>query len=389
MISATASLLLFASLAFNSLAQENETSTERFPASSAIAEGLSPDALAKLDKLVQSFVDDDDIVGAELLVIKNGKSILHESYGWRDIKAEVKMENDSVFCVRSMTKPLIGASILMLLDDNLLELDDLVSKYLPSFDVEGSRKITIEHLLTHTSGLPMSLIANSNLEDLEGIQAVAKLGAGYELGFEPGSAINYSDQGTDMLTAVLEVASGMTAAEFVRTRLLDPLGMQSSACLMEEENPLRARGCSKYIGSGGTWTEFWNTEKPPLFPFFLGSQGLYSTLEDYARFMEFWLRKGRVGKDRLLGSRYVRKALTPSAYPLGGSTGFPGLTTNYGFLMELWSQEDADGEKEVVVYGHTGSDGTHAWAFPEQKAMVLYFTQTRGTITGLQVEEAL
>ncbi len=359
-----------------------------FPASTALAEGVSPDALAALDALVRKLVDDDEVVGAELLVLEHGRSILHEAYGFGDREAQKPMEVGSVFCVRSMTKPVVGAAIWMLIDEKVIALDDPVARYLPSFDVEGSRDITIEHLLTHTSGLPMSLILGKDPRTLESIRAVAELGAGYALDFAPGTAISYSDQGTDTLTALIEVVSGMPVAEFVRTRVLDPLGMQDSTCVLTEDSPLRSRALVKYAGSRGAWTRFWGPDEPPLFPIFLGSQGLYSTLEDYARFMRMWERKGRGPDGRLIASRSVRKALTPSEFPFPSATGLPGLSTSYGALMQLWTREH-DGEREVVAFGHTGSDGTHAWVFPEQDAMVLYFTQSRQNPTGLRVEEAL
>jgi hypothetical protein len=85
---------------------------------------VSPDSLANLDELVRSFVDDGEIVGAELLVIKNGKSILHEAYGSRNLKTETAMETGSVFCVRSMTKPFIGASVMLLVDQKKIKLSD-------------------------------------------------------------------------------------------------------------------------------------------------------------------------------------------------------------------------------------------------------------------------
>ncbi|MBL7009275.1 MAG: beta-lactamase family protein [Planctomycetes bacterium] len=384
----TATFCLLAALG----APAQEPSPAPFPASTATAEGVSAQSLARLDRLVQTLVDEDEVVGAELLVIKNGRSILHQAYGWRDREAEVPMTTGSVFCVRSMTKPLIGAAVLMLVEEGLLQLDAPVASYLPAFDVDGSREITVEHLLTHTSGLPMSLILGRDLRQLDGIQAVAGLGAGRALDFDPGSAFQYSDQGTDTLTAIVEVVSGVPAADFVRARLLEPLGMRDSACLMREGHPLRARGCSKYAGVRGDWTRFWSADDPPLFPFFLGSQGLYSTLPDYARFLGFWLRGGRAVEEKLLDARLVRRALTPGPFPLGGSTGLPGLASRYGFLMQLWAgpgAEGAAGAGEVVAFGHTGSDGTHAWVFPEQEAMALYFTQSRGTLTGLRVEEAL
>jgi CubicO group peptidase (beta-lactamase class C family) len=386
-----ASLVFLAALAPGLSAQEPAPSADPFPPSSALAESVSPESLATLSALVQTLVDEDEIVGAELLVLKNGRSILHEAYGWSDREAKLPMETGSVFCVRSMTKPVVGAAILMLIDDGLLELDDRVAAYLPSFDVEGFGDITVEHLLGHTSGLTMSLILGKDLNALHeqgGIRAVADLGAESALGFEPGTGFNYSDQGTDTLTALIEIVSGMPAADFVSARVLTPLEMQRTTCVMSEDHALRARALPKYAGTRGEWARFWSPDDPVLFPFFLGSQGLYSTLEDYARFMQFWEGRGRVGRDRLLGSRFVRKALTPAAHTVG-PTGFPELAANYGLLMQLWTGPDDEGEREVVAFGHTGSDGTHAWVFPEQKAMVLYFTQSRNNTTGLRVEEAL
>jgi len=370
-------------------AQEAAPAEAPFPASTALAEGVDPGALARLDGLVQGLVDEGEVAGAELLVIKNGHALLHAAYGWSDREARVPMETGSVFCVRSMTKPLVGAAVLMLVDDGELELGDRVAQYLPAFDVEGQRDITVEMLLTHTSGLPMSLLLGKDLRALDGIQAVAALGGECALEFPPGNAFSYSDQGTDTLTALIEVVGGRPAADFVRARVLEPLGMRDSACVLTEDSPLRARALVAYAGSRGEWSRFWGPDEPPLFPFFLGSQGLYATLEDYGRFASLWLAKGRANGRRLLSPRSVRKALTPGPHPMAAPTGFPGLRVEYGYLMQLWTREDADGESEVVVFGHTGSDGTHAWVFPEQDAIALYFTQSRNNSTGLRVEEAL
>lgn len=374
------------------LAHKSAPPREPFPTSSALAEGLSPDAVTALDELVRSFVDNGEVVGAELFVLKNGRSVLHEVYGWRDREAKLAMAPGSVFCVRSMTKPLIGAAVAMLIDERKLKLGDRIAQHLPAFDGDGSREITVEQLLTHTSGLPMSLILGEDLRQLAGIRAVAELGAGHALEFAPGSAFHYSDQGTDTLTALIEVVSGQAAAEFVTQRLLDPLGMHDSACVLTEGHPLRARACADYGGARGEWTAFWRPDQPPLFQFFLGSQGLYSTVEDYARFLELWQGKGRIGKQRLLSVRTARDGLKPGPHPFQAPTGFPSLRCEYGRLMQLWTGPDPkgeDGEREVVAFGHTGSDGTHAWVFPEHQALALYFTQSRGTSTGLRVEEAL
>lgn len=348
--------------------------------------------LGKLEQLLSSLVAKEEIVGAELLVIKGGTPILHEAYGWRDQESETKLTPDSVFCVRSMTKPLIGTSILMLVEEGKIGLDDRVAKFLPAFDAESTRDITIEQLLTHTSGMSMSMIMTADLKAIDGIQAVAAMGAGGELLSEPGTEFHYSDQGTDTLTAVVEVVSGMSAADFVRTRILEPLGMKDSVCVMNEGNSLRARGVSKYVGAKENWTRFWDPSQPPLFPFFLGSQGLYSTAADYARFMEFWKNHGVVDGVALLNPDLMKKALAPSPLSSGAPSEIPSLTFGYGYLMTVLTRENADDPAKapkVVVFGHNGSDGTHAWVFPEQDVMVFYFTQSRGTLTGMRVGEVL
>ncbi|QDV05246.1 Putative penicillin-binding protein PbpX [Planctomycetes bacterium Poly30] len=383
---------LTALLALAAFQGADVASPEAFPASTPIAESLSPQVVADLSELVQSFVDDGEIVGGELLILKNGRTVLHGAYGWRDQASRTPMEPGGVFCVRSMTKPLIGTAIAMLVEDRAIKLGDPVSKYLPAFDAASTREITIDQLLHHTSGLPLSLIMRSNPRELTSLRSVADMGGGVELEFEPGTGFHYSDQGTDTLTALIEVVTGAPAEDFIEARILDPLGMGDSACLMTKDDPLRARGVSKYAGAQGSWTRFWSPEDEALFPIFLGSQGLYSTAVDYAKFVQMWMKKGRGPDGRLLRGSSVRRGLEPGPFPIGAPTGFPGLETAYGSLMQLWTRPTADDEDEgrdVVVFGHTGSDGTHAWAFPEHNAMVLYFTQSRGTLTGLRVEEQL
>ncbi|MHC4378818.1 MAG: serine hydrolase domain-containing protein, partial [Planctomycetota bacterium] len=255
-----------------------------FPVSNPVAEEVSPAALERLDALVASFVEEGQIVGGELLVIKNGRTLLHTAHGWRDRDAQQLLEPGGVYCVRSMTKSLIGTATRMLIDDRKLKASDPIADYLPCYDVDGLRGITVEMLLRHRGGFPFSLMLGKDLSNLGDIQAVAALARAEHLEFEPGSRFSYSDHSTDTLAAVIEVASGMPVAEFVEQRLLEPLGMTESATLLELGDPLRAKSVSKYVGSPGAWSRYWKPDDPSLFPCFLGSQGLYATTVDYARF---------------------------------------------------------------------------------------------------------
>ena len=359
-----------------------------FPPDEAIAHEVDPQKLAELGEYVEELCETEEVVGGELLVIKNGRTILYEAYGWRDRDEERPMVEDTVFCVRSMTKPVIGMAIQILVEEGKLELDDPVSKHLASYDNDRSRAITVEQLLYHTGGLPLTLLVAEDLNELEDITEVAALAGAHGPEFEPGTLFWYSDPGADSLAAVVEAASGVPLEEFLRARILEPLEMSSTTCRMSEGHPLRERASSTYAGRRGEWTRFWSPTDPPIFPFLLGSQSLYSTPVDYARFLDLWLKKGRRGDgERLLSARTVRRALEPGPYPTGMPTGFAKLENAYGQLWQLWIDPEQKKRKGVVAFGHGGSDGTQAWVFPDDQLMVLLFTQSRGHRVGMLVEE--
>ncbi len=384
-MSTLAPLLILAHL----LAPVQDAAAPSTPAPTDVAEGASPEPVKALGELVKSFVEKGEIVGGELHVIVHGRTILHEGYGFRDRERKVPMQAGGVFCVRSMTKPLIGAATWMLIEEGKLAEADHAAKYIPSFDVEGKRDITVGQLLRHQSGLPMSEIMTRDPRTLTSLRSVAELGATATLAFAPGSGFQYSDQGTDTLAAIIEIVTGAPTEKFVHDRLLAPLHMSDSACILPVDHPLRARVGSLYIGSAGAWSPFWSAADQPLFPIFLGSQALYSTTDDYARFLRLYMDGGSASGKRLLSSDSIRSTLEPGHWPMPSQTGLSGLRTDYGTLMQLWTRTSDDGARKVVVFGHTGSDGTHAWAFPEADALVLYFTQSRGTTTGWRVEELL
>lgn len=366
-----------------------QQTAEPFPTDSPEVLEVDPAALARLAALVAGFVERDEVVGAELLVIKRRRTVLHEVYGWRDRDEKRPMEPNTLFCVRSMTKPVVGTAIQMLFEEEKLKASSRLGELWPAFDVERTRKITVEHLLTHTSGFPLSLLLGKDLTKVGGIEDVALLGAQAELEFTPGERFGYSDQNSDTLAALVGRLAGVPVETFVEERILAPLGMRDTVTVMRADEPLRARAASSYGGARGAWARFWSPADPPLFPFFLGSQGLYSTPKDYARFLDLWVRKGRADAGRLIEPRFVRHALEPAVPTIGVVSGFETLQTWYGQQWEVWQRAGEDGEPEVVGFGHSGSDGTWSWAFPDQELMVFYFTQSRGNITGLELEREL
>lgn len=339
--------------------------------------GIDATGLATLAAVVERWVDEERIVGAEIAVVRAEHVVFHRGFGWRDRELRVPMGPGSVFCLRSMTKPVIGAAVQRLVDDGRLSASDTVASHLPAFDHERSRAITLEQLLTHTSGLPLSSLIGLDLDALGSERAVADLAGANGPRFEPGSRFDYSDDNADVLGALVEIATGGTLESFVREHVLARSGMHETTCVMTCDDPLRPRVCSAYSGGQGAWARHFGPTDPPLFPFLLGSQGLYGTALDYARFLRAWLDPACGANGRLLSTHAVRRALTPR-HRSGASTGFADLECWYGEMMMLWIDPRAPHEERVVAFGHTGSDGTAAWAFPALDLVVVYLTQSRG-----------
>ncbi len=350
-------------------------------------------ALQALDSVVASYVAQGLALGGELLVLQDGKVLWHEAHGLADRESARPWTVGTISNIRSMTKTLTGAAVQLLIDRGKLSLDDRVSKYLPSFENDRSRVITVRQILSHRAGLPLTIITErlDQFPDLLAqVNAIGEQGPAHA----PDSKFWYSDAGTDVAAALVQVVSGRPFAEFVRTELIEPLGMTDTFFGTDAGDPRWARIASAYIGSPGSWVRFWNpADGKALYPFAWGSQSLYSTPRDYARFLQLWVDQGRVGGQQLLSKEAVLRQTTPvSPMSMLGSdarypTSFRGLEVWYGQMAVM--HVDAGHPDRVRILGHSGSDGTNAWAWPDRDLMVLYFTQSRGGTTPLRFEEAL
>jgi CubicO group peptidase (beta-lactamase class C family) len=358
-----------------------------FPQADPEILGIPADALDELSATIHGHFEDDYIVGAEFLVIKSGHIIMHEAYGWMDREELKPMELNTIFNIRSMTKMLTGASAQILIDEGRLSLEDKVSQYLPGFNNRKSSDITIEQLLTHRSGLPLSIL--TSLDEFDDLYSFGNSIGENGPEFTPGSKFWYSDAGSEVLGAVVEVVSGVTLDRFVRERLLYPLDMNDTFYVTELQAPLD-RFASLYIGAPGSWEKWW-TPGEPFYPFAWGSQSLYSTPMDYARFIYMLMNGGTHNGDRILSEDAVNRILTPVSVmtnlgsDMPAPTGFPFTEVYYGQMSVLNISSDG----QLQVFGHSGSDGTWAWAFPEQDMMIFYFTQSRGQVTGIRLETDL
>lgn len=356
---------------------------EPFPTVEASSVGISRQAIELLGSHVEKLLKQDAFVGGELHVIKNRKTILHRAYGWADREDQIPLETDALYCIRSMTKPIAGTAIQMLIDDGILSMDQRVSELLAEFEQPTLRDITIEHLLTHTSGLPLTAIQKP-LGDYTSLADIAADAAKAGVDFAPGSSFQYSDSGSDTLGAIVNAVTGQPAEAFIRSRVLEPLGMAGARTQLDGSTLPRVP--SAYSGGAGNWFRHWKSTDKPIFPFFLTSQGLYCTTTDYARFLALWMNKGTFDGATLLSDAAIERALATGRPIHGYPHGFGKLKLSYAQQWMVFYKDEAN---TPSIFGHNGSDGTHAYAWPEQDLIVLFFTQSRGTTAGIELEPAL
>jgi len=360
---------------------------------------MSSEKLQQAVETVREWVNKDEIVGAVMLVLRHDKIVLHEAVGWSDRENKLPMKLDTIVSLRSMTKPLVGTAILLLMEEGRLRLDDKVAQYLPAFDNPKSRDITLYQLLTHTSGLTGAIydtLKGTQYKSLrEAVDDVGRMGPS----FKPGTDYRYSDPGSSTLGALIAQIAGLPAEEFIEKRILDPLQMKDSFCEIRGAEPRRPRIASAYRLCGraaddpsraagspnectgaSKWIKYWDNTRPPIVPFFRASGGLYSTAMDYARFMALMLHRGRFGNLRLLAPATVRLATSPhSAYVYDASQlrekgEFYGL--HWFVVTDKYAPLRTPASPGTFFHGR--SDGPFAWADPAQDLIGIYLTRSRG-----------
>jgi len=334
------------------------------PAGTPASVGMDAAVLAKAVDLYREAVKRDDIRGAVLYVARRGKVVVHEAVGWRHHAYRLPMEKDTLFRMASNTKPVVAAAVMLLAEEGKLALSDPASKHLKSFANDKSRRITIEQLLTHSSGLRIGpiLLPFAEGEERTLQNAVAKFGAQGPAA-EPGT-YSYNNAGYNTLGAIIEVVSGQPLEAFLKARFYDPLGMVDS---LNHEDPAKlTRMATVYRGQRGAngtivFTQGFTPGDAPDFPVIRASGGLISTAPDYARFLEMYRLGGTIDGRRVLRAETTRAAVQPRV-KINDSSSYAS-----GWMVR------ADG-----TYSHTGSDGTFAWVDPSRELVAMVLTQSPG-----------
>lgn len=367
--------------------------------------GLSAERLDRLSKVLEAEVARGRVPGAVALISRNSRVAYFETFGQRRPAPGAAapgepMTKDSIFRIYSMTKPIVSVAAMMLWEEGRFLLDDPVGKYLPELagvkvappgggsleQVPAARKITIQDLFRHTSGLTYEFRGNSPVHKMymeakiysrhqTNAEQTATLGR-MPLIHQPGTRWEYS-RSTDVLGRLIEVLSGQTLGAFLQDRIFAPLAMVDTAFHVPQEKHSRlAEAFAKDPESGAT-VQLLEVRSAPKFE--SGGGGLVSTATDYARFLQMMLNRGTLDGTRLLSRKTVELM---TADHLGNITGaadllVPGYGFGLGFAVRL-HPGIATMPGSVGQYFWGGLAGTTFWVDPAENLFALLLIQAPG-----------
>ncbi|MCK5694122.1 MAG: beta-lactamase family protein [Bacteroidales bacterium] len=346
---------------------------------------LSQDSLNVADAEMQALVDEGKLPCISTMIIKDGKVVRRLTTGLANLEENRVLEEDAIFRIYSMSKPIATAALMILYDEGKFQLDDPVAGYIPEFEetkvwvdgeeVDQQEPFTIRHLLTHTAGFCYgwdvshvdSLYAQATPQGLWGLgtlEEAVKLLATIPLKNQPGSQYEYSVS-IDVAGYLLEVLSGMPFDEFLQTRLFDPLKMVDTGFDVPEEDQGRLAMIYTKNPETGELTPvegLTNAVKQKV-TLFSGGGGLVSTLSDYGRFGQMLLNGGELDGVRVLQESTVNlimSAQMPSD-----------VTYEEGFRYGLGGHVN----QTTGEYQWSGMASTDFIADPKNNMVLLAFTQ--------------
>lgn len=292
--------------------------------------GLCADRLERIAAHFNRYVDVGKIPGYIVLIARRGRAVYRHCYGLRDVDAGLPIEDDTIFRIYSMTKPITSVGVMLLYERGLLQLDDPASEFIPGFErlevfesgdaesyltVPAERELTIRNLLTHTSGLTYGHLhahpvdAMYRARDLLGEDMSLADFVGHlselPLLFSPGTRWNYS-VATDVLGHIIEVISRQNLGRFFAEEILTPLGMIDTGFSVSSDQVDRFAANYERDGAGfrliDSPRESAYLSEPKLCS---GGGGLVSTASDYLRYSQMLLNKGELEGARILGRKTV------------------------------------------------------------------------------------
>lgn len=370
----------------------------------AAASAFSAEGIAALETAMGAYVADGRLYGIHTRLAHKGEIVSDYYTGVRGLESQAPIEDDTIYRIYSMTKPITGVAMMMMHEEGLFELDDPITKHVPEFEnlkvlggvnedgsailVDLERPPTMRELMSHTSGFAYGLggadPANSAFREQEilrspDLQTFIDKVAGVPLLFQPGEAWFYS-VGMDIQGHIIEKLSGQTFGDYLQTRLFEPLGMTDTGFYVPEDDYGRFSEVYGFDPETGALV-------PVPYPgvqfrkdtiaFESGGGGLVSTMEDYARFSQMLVNQGELDGVRILKPETIELIHT-NVLPDGALISDGGMNVGktypgYGMGLTFGLVEDAallPTDVPTGSYFWGGAASTWFWIDPVNE---LYF----------------
>lgn len=383
------------------------TRAQDLPVSKPEDLGFSGQRMVRLDETFNAYVKENKMAGSVILIARKGKVGYYKAFGFRDKEANAKMELGSIFRIASQTKAIVSVGIMILQEEGKLLIQDPVSRFIPEFKettvavakdgggyevVKAKRPMTIRDLLTHTAGVGYGDGIAADEWKKAGMQGwyfahrgepvaeTIKRMAALPMNAHPGEQFVYG-YATDILGVVIERASGMPLDQFLKNRILDPLGMNDTHFFLpkdkatrlatvytpKEGEPLKPAPVKGTMDSQG---EYVDGPRKSL----SGGAGLLSTAKDYYLFLQMLANGGELNGKRILSSRTVDLM---TVNHLDESVDF-GKGVGFGLGFEVILDQGQHGVPgSVGSFRWGGAYGSTYWVDPKEELVVVYFTQLR------------
>jgi CubicO group peptidase (beta-lactamase class C family) len=347
--------------------------------------GLSSDTLELAIQKMQEYIDNGKLAGIATLVMKDGKIVHREQFGFANIEEQKPVEENTIVRIFSMTKPITAVALMSLYDEGKFELDHKLSRYIPEFaevmvydpetkSLEPQKdELTIRHLLTHTSGIVYGW-GQSYVDSLYRVTGVGgwdsatigdkvKIMAGLPLKFQPGTAWEYG-LSIDVAGYLVEVLSGIPLDEYFQSRIFTPLNMDDTGFSVPEDKHEWLAGLYRLDSEGKLVSagSFGDRFKQPAMVF-SGGGGLVSTMDDYLSFCRMLLNGGALNGVRIL-EESTAKMIMSDQLPATASYR-EGIGYGLSGQVNLESGE----------YSWAGAASTNFWIDPSTQMIIICYAQ--------------
>lgn len=322
--------------------------------------------MEKVIELLQNEIDQKHIPGAVIQVNHKGQTIFEDALGWRiDYESEQeRMQIDTVFDLASLTKVVATLpAVLKLIDQGELSLSDTVAHFIPEFAVNNKAEITIQDLLTHTSGLQSH--RRFHAEDISESDIYSEIYKD-KLHYPTGSKVIYSDFGLILLKKIVEIITEEKFEDFVQDEIFKPLGMSETT--YQPSFPNERYAATEFSEALGTYklgiVHDGNTE---VMGGVSGHAGLFSTVSDLKKFVTMFEQDGLLEEKRILSKHAIQLSKKNFTTSLNAARGL-------GWQMKGQSFASCGDYFSDASYGHTGFSGTSLWMDPKADLNVILLT---------------